>query len=95
MGRALLRNPRYMTKKQIYNDKRYKLARAKCLELAGGRCQRCRRYGRDTDATTAHHVKPIELYPELAFDVRNLEASCDACHNIEHPEKGGSRGRRK
>ena len=92
--RHMLRNPRYMTKKEIYNDSRYKAARAACLARAGNKCEECRRYGRSTDATTAHHMKPVEQYPELAFDASNLRALCEGCHNKEHPEKGGTRGRR-
>lgn len=94
MGMHIMRNPRYMTKKEIYNDIRYKRARAACLARAGNKCEECRRYGRSVDATTAHHVKPVEQYPELAFDASNLRAICAACHSKEHPEKGGNRGRK-
>ena len=95
MARPIMKNPKYMTKKQIYNDERYKRARAECIRRAGGKCQECRRYGRMTDATIAHHIKPVELYPELAFCSTNMTAVCDACHNKEHPEKGGNRGRQR
>lgn len=27
-----------------------------------------------------HHVKPVEQYPELAFDLANLTTMCAACH---------------
>ena len=92
MGKRTLLDPSKMTKKQIYNDIRYKMARQKCLELAGYRCQECARYGRETLATTAHHIQHIEDHPELAFSVSNLRAICAECHNKEHPEKGGNRG---
>lgn len=93
--RAMMRNPKYMTEKQIYNDPRYQMARAECIRLAGGKCQECRRYGRMVDATMAHHIQTVKEHPEKAFLVSNLRALCDACHNKEHPEKGGSRGRRR
>lgn len=93
--KKLLRNPKYMTKKQIYNDDRYLAAREECFRRAAGWCQECRRYGRKTDATMAHHIESVEEHPEKAFMVSNLRALCDGCHNKEHPEKGGSRGRRR
>jgi 5-methylcytosine-specific restriction endonuclease McrA len=65
------------------------------LLRAGYLCEECRRYGR-TDrhglpvrATTAHHIKHREDYPELQYDVNNGRALCEACHNKAHPEKGG------
>ncbi len=91
----LPKSPLHMTRKQIYNDKRYKRAREICLQRAQGLCQECRRYGRTTPATTAHHKKSVEEFPELAFDPDNLAADCDACHNKHHPEKGGDRYRRR
>lgn len=47
-------------------------------------CQRCRR----RPATTVHHRRPRDLYPELALVLENLESVCARCHNQEHPEKG-------
>ncbi len=47
-------------------------------------CQRCRR----RPATTVHHRRPRDLYPELALVLDNLESVCARCHNQEHPEKG-------
>ena len=65
------------------------------IGIDGGLCQECRRYGRvDADgmrvkATTAHHIVPLEVAPERAFDPDNGMALCAACHNKKHPEKGG------
>ena len=78
-----------------YSRKRHKQWREKVLRREKYLCQRCRRYGRtDKDglpvcATTAHHIKPLEDYPELAYRVDNGEALCEKCHNQMHPEKGG------
>jgi 5-methylcytosine-specific restriction endonuclease McrA len=95
MRRTLAKDPSRMTKKEIYNDPRYQAARRACLRRAGFMCEECRRYGRNTTATMTHHIKPVEEYPELAFSAANLRALCAACHNKEHPEKGGTRGYRK
>lgn len=59
------------------------LRRAKYL------CQECRRYGKLVPATTAHHIKPRDQYPELERSVSNGLALCEGCHNKAHPEKGG------
>lgn len=82
-----------------YNKARHKAWAAKVLRRAGYLCEECRRYGRrDKDglpvaAKVAHHVKHLDEYPELAYDVRNGRALCEACHNRMHPEKGGDRRR--
>lgn len=77
-----------------YNDPRHKAWREAVLRRAGYLCEECKRYGR-TDknglpvaATTAHHIKHRDEYPELQYDVTNGRALCEACHNKAHPEKG-------
>jgi len=76
------------------DDKHYRLARHRKWRAAVLRrdkylCQRCLRYGKHTSASHAHHIKPRETHPELAYVVSNGIALCAACHNREHPEKGG------
>ena len=72
---------------------------AKVLRRAGYRCEECRRYGRtDKDglpvrATVAHHIQHLDEHPELAYDLANGRALCEACHNKMHPEKGGKSAR--
>jgi len=82
-----------------YNEARHKAWREKVLRRAGYLCEECKRYGRtDKDglpvaATTAHHIKHRDEYPELQYVVSNGLALCEACHNRAHPEKGGARGK--
>ena len=77
-----------------YTRKRHRKWREDVIRRAGYLCEECKRYGRTDEngqpiiATTAHHIKPRELYPELQYDVRNGRALCEACHNKAHPEKG-------
>ena len=78
-----------------YQDTRHRRWREKVLRRAKYLCEECRRYGR-TDAkglpvvaTTAHHIKHADEYPELRFDLNNGQALCAACHAKKHPEKGG------
>ena len=71
-----------------YRHKRHRDWREKVLRRDKYLCQECLRYGKKTPATIAHHKKPREDYPDLQYDVSNGEASCLACHNKKHPEKG-------
>lgn len=65
--------------------------RASILRRDGYRCQLCRRYGKAVPAVTVHHIEPVELRPDLALVDSNLISLCAACHNRQHPEKGGFR----
>lgn len=79
-----------------YNGARHKAWREGVLRRAGYLCEECRRFGRvgkdglPVRATTAHHIRPREEWPELQYDPRNGRALCEACHNKAHPEKGRS-----
>jgi 5-methylcytosine-specific restriction endonuclease McrA len=79
----------------FYKSGRWKKKRRHILKRDGYLCQECKKYGRRVAATTVHHVKELELYPELAFDDDNLVSLCDACHNKKHPNKGGNKGERR
>lgn len=78
-----------------YKGARHRAWRDKVLRRDKYLCQECRRYGRlDKDglpvrATTAHHIKHRDEYPELQYTLSNGVALCEACHNRKHPEKGG------
>lgn len=78
-----------------YQQARHKRWREKVLRRAGYLCEECKRYGRtDADgnpvrATTAHHIKHRDEFPELAYVISNGQALCAKCHNAKHPEKGG------
>lgn len=47
-------------------------------------CRECKRYGKTTQATTVHHIKPVEHYPELTYSTNNLYSLCSKCHNEMH-----------
>ena len=59
---------------------RYKHWRRAVLKRDDYTCQRCGA----TEGLHAHHVKPWEEFPELAFDVDNGLTLCTRCHQIEH-----------
>ncbi len=73
-----------------YNSRRWKKKRKEILRRDGYLCQLCKRYGKQTEAVTVHHIKHADEYPELAFSDDNLVSLCNACHNKQHPEKAGS-----
>ena len=35
-----------------------------------------------------HHKIPRSERPDLELEESNLEAVCERCHNMDHPEKG-------
>jgi|BioPla2DNA2_1021312.scaffolds.fasta_scaffold244017_1 5-methylcytosine-specific restriction protein A len=74
-------------KKLFYKRKEWKRKRRQILERDNYECQRCKRDGGYSRATTVHHIKHLEQFPELALADENLESLCGVCHNIEHPEK--------
>lgn len=84
-----------MPSDRYYDRKRHREWREKVLRRAHYECEECRKYGRrdakglPVAATTAHHIKPRELYPEYQYRLDNGEALCAGCHNRKHPEKGG------
>ena len=81
---------RYMLDiEEFYHNKKWKKLRAAILRRDKYQCQKCKRYGRIRPALTVHHIKHLDEYPELAYDPKNLVSLCAACHNEEHPEKGG------
>ena len=68
-----------------YQHAKHKRWRAAVLRRDKYLCQECKRYGRRTEATHAHHIKPREEYPELSYDISNGVALCTACHNKIEP----------
>ena len=70
-----------------YDQPRWKRKRAGILRRDGYACRYCKRFGRMREATEVHHIKPVDEFPELAFDDANLVSLCHACHNAQHPEK--------
>lgn len=63
-----------------------KLVMQKCNWL----CQECKRNGKITPATEAHHIIPLDERPDLGLDVDNGEALCWDCHELTKP-----RGKKK
>lgn len=60
-----------------------------------GLCQECKRRGTITKGTVVHHRVEARDDLSLFWDEDNLELSCNACHNKEHPERSGGKKKEK
>lgn len=86
---------RTMSKIRHYDKAKHRKWSEAVKKRANFECQECKKYGRRDEnglppvAKIAHHIKPLEQYPELAYDLSNGEALCLKCHAKRHPEKGG------
>lgn len=66
---------------KIYNSKKWKDIRVKALVRDEMMCCECKRNGIDTLGEEVDHVKELQDYPELAFELDNLEYLCKPCHS--------------
>jgi 5-methylcytosine-specific restriction enzyme A len=78
-----------MSNKAFYNTKAWKDKRAYILKRDGYLCQECKKYGKNVEARLVHHIIEIEEEYSLRLKNSNLVSVCHACHNKQHPEKGG------
>lgn len=81
---------------KFYQSKQWRTIRSEVLHKHHNECYKCRQRGKITKADTVHHVHHVRDYPQHALKeyvfidgqyVMNLMPLCNACHNIEHPEK--------
>lgn len=47
-----------------YNSRRWRHKRKETLRRDGYLCQHCKRYGKQVQAVTAHHIKHTDEYPD-------------------------------
>jgi 5-methylcytosine-specific restriction protein A len=64
---------------KIYQDKRWKAIR-KAKFAANPVCEECDSKGITTQTDEIHHIVPIEVNPDLAFEWDNLKSLCVECH---------------
>lgn len=80
---------------KLYKTKRWRSLRLIVISRDFGLCQECKRRGIIRKGNIVHHI--VEAREDLTkfWDVDNLELSCEACHNKEHPERSGGEKKRK
>lgn len=67
-----------------YKDSKWKKKRAVILRRDKYECRECKRYGKTTEATTVHHILPVEERPDLKWENDNLLGLCGHCHDAMH-----------
>ena len=68
----------------IYATKKWERVRKSILRRDGYMCQECKRYGKLHEGNHVHHIFPVEHYPELAWEPKNMITLCQNCHNAMH-----------
>lgn len=74
---------------QGYKTKRWQRKREAILVRDGYRCRENARYGKAVEATTVHHVWPVEDFPEFAWASWNLISLSAEKHNAMHDRVSG------
>ena len=79
-------------RKRFYKSLAWQVTRKKVLERDNYECQHCKLNGRVTinehkpdkhKVLDVDHIKSLEHYPHLAFDMDNLQTLCVKCHNAK------------
>ena len=65
---------------QFYGTTRWRKLRA-VFRAANPLCAECAKAGRTVAGLEVHHLKPRRQFPELAYDLNNLEHLCKPCHS--------------
>lgn len=68
----------------FYKSIAWKSKRQKILRRDYYQCQECKRYGKNREATTVHHINPLLAQPELRLESWNLLSLCGVCHDKMH-----------
>lgn len=74
---------------EFYKTRRWVKLRLAILRRDNYQCQRCRRYGKLTQATHVHHIMPREDFPALQWEPSNLVSLCARCHELMHDRLTG------
>lgn len=64
----------------IHNTTAWKKLRYFVLKRDGGKCVLCGRGAKDNVVLHIDHIKPASLYPELYYDIDNLQTLCQDCN---------------
>ena len=78
----------------FYRSRRWERLREAVLRRDGYMCQESRRYGKQVQATTVHHVFPREEFPEYQWELWNLVSLAGDVHDQMHDRVTGALTRR-
>ena len=73
----------------FYRSRRWERLRESVLRRDGYMCQESKRYGKQVQATTVHHIFQRDEYPEYEWEPWNLISLCDKAHNEMHDRMTG------
>lgn len=68
----------------IYYTDRWRKKRERILRRDKNLCQHFKRYGKNIDADTVHHIYPVEEYPEYMWCDWNLISLSKKAHDMFH-----------
>lgn len=66
----------------FYNTTAWKVLRHRRI-VENPLCQHCETKGRLNAGKVVDHIKPVELFPELALSFDNTQSLCDFCHGLK------------
>lgn len=65
---------------KLHGDDKWKAVRYQALKAGGGKCCLCGRNAHDGIKLHVDHIKPKSIYPELMYDLDNLQVLCEDCN---------------
>lgn len=83
----MIKNYLKVYNKKFYKTNTWKIKRQAILKRDNFECQMCKGEGLYSKATTVHHIKHYDKFPELGLADENLISLCASCHNKVHPER--------
>lgn len=78
---------RYKKVNPFYTNRKWRSKAARIKRRDKYLCQEALRYGQTLEADVAHHIYPLDEYPELGYVSWNLIALSDKYHNGMHDRK--------
>lgn len=72
-----------------YHSARWKKKRLHILKRDEYLCRHNKRFGRNVEATTIHHIYPSKDYPEYAWCDWNLISLSASAHELMHDRETG------
>jgi len=79
-GKTPHKNYNYMSSKDFYSSKKWREVRYIVLQQSNGTCELCGARASDGVQLHVDHIKPRSKFPELQFNLDNLQVLCDDCN---------------